>query len=91
MLDSCRFRNLRQPGDGPRLRRFIYFATVLAETMDPILTPKPIFGDYPSDERPKFWGNRATTTPPPAADVTATTNKHASPDDATSTPSRVSQ
>ena len=38
MLDSWRFKNFRQPEDGPRpCREFIYFATVLAETVKPSL------------------------------------------------------
>ena len=38
IFDSCRFRNSRHPGDGPRLwRRLMYLATVLAETLNPNL------------------------------------------------------
>ena len=38
MLDSWRFKNFRQPEDGPRpCREFIYFATVLAEIANPSL------------------------------------------------------
>jgi len=39
IFDSCRFRNSRHPGDGPRLwRRHMYLATVLAETLNRNLT-----------------------------------------------------
>jgi hypothetical protein len=67
MLDSWRFKNFRQPEDGPRLCcEFIYFATVLAETAKPSLaSSEPIFCGHLSDERLKFLGNRATTTPLP--------------------------
>jgi hypothetical protein len=47
-FDSCRSGNSRHPGDGPRLWRLMYLATVLAETLNPnlassALTPEPIF------------------------------------------------
>ena len=32
--------------------------------LDSLLTPQPIFGSHPSDERPKLLGNRVATVPP---------------------------
>src|SRR5215472_15714285 len=93
IFGSCRFRNSRHPGDGPRWWRLMYMATVLAETLNPkscefslnaSLTPKPIFCGHPPDERLKLMGESAVYHSFGAADLIAKTNKHANPVDATS-------
>jgi hypothetical protein len=76
MSGAWRFRNSRQLGLGSRLSRArIYFATVLAETLNPNLAnsawirfsaPERIFRRHAPNESLKFSRDRRATAPRPA-------------------------